>query len=107
VINSQKVQAAAAQHRWLYHHKHLFTPLVGAKGHFFANLETEVKGIAPEKRAIVKFEEIGKQPKLIQGGQMKDYQVRRTWSALYAVSPDRCSSSMGYPSSRGCIIMVR
>jgi SWI/SNF-related matrix-associated actin-dependent regulator of chromatin subfamily A member 5 len=78
VINSQKVQATAAQHRWLYHHKHLFTPLVGAKGHFFANLETEIKGLAPEKRSIVKFHEIERQPKLIEGGQMKDYQVRGT-----------------------------
>lgn len=76
MINSQRVQAIAAQHRWFYHYKHLFTPLVGAKGHFFANLETEIKGIAPEKRPIVKFEEIEKQPKLIQAGQMKDYQAR-------------------------------
>jgi len=60
----------------LYHYKHLFTPLVGAKSHFFANLEVEMKGVAPEKRAIAKFEEIEKQPKLIQSGQMKDYQAR-------------------------------
>ena len=77
VINSQKVQAVAAQHRWFYHYKHLFTPLVGTKSHFFANLETEINGLVPEKRAIVKLEEIEEQPKLIKGGQMKDYQVRR------------------------------
>ena len=76
MINSQKVQALAAQHRWLYHYKHLFIPLVGAKSHFFVNLETEMIGLAPEKRPIVKFEEIEKQPKLIVGGQMKDYQAR-------------------------------
>lgn len=87
VINSQKVHATAAQHRWFYHHKHLFAPLVGAKSHFFANLETEIKGLAPEKRSIVKLEEIEQQPKLIKGGQMKDYQVRRTYrGVLYAVS---------------------
>ena len=78
MINSRKVQTVAAQHRWLYHHKHLFTPLVGAKGHFFTNLEAEIKGLAPDKRSIVKFEEIEQQPKLIEGGQMKDYQARRT-----------------------------
>ena len=76
VINSQKIHAVAAQHRWFYHHKYLFAPLVGTKSHFFANLETEIKGLAPEKRSIVKFEEIERQPKLIEGGQMKDYQVR-------------------------------
>lgn len=76
MINSQKVHAIAAQHRWLYHHKYLFAPLVGAKSHFFTNLETEIKELAPEKRSIVKFEEIEQQPKLIEGGQMKDYQVR-------------------------------
>ena len=78
MINSQKVQATAAQHRWLYHYRHLFTPLVGAKTHFFTNLEMEIKGLAPEKRAIVKPVEIEQQPKLIEGGQMKDYQVWTT-----------------------------
>ena len=78
VINSQKVQALAAQHRWLYHHKHLFTPLVGTRSHFFTNLEMEIKGLTSEKRSIVKFEEIERQPKLIEGGQMKDYQARGT-----------------------------
>lgn len=32
-------------------------------------------GLVPEKRVIIEFEEIEKQPKLIKGGQMKDYQV--------------------------------
>ena len=76
MINSQKVQAIAAQHRWIHHYKHLFIPLVGVKSHFFVNLEAEMKGLAPEKRAIVAFEEIEKQPKLIRSGQMKEYQVR-------------------------------
>lgn len=75
MINSQKVQSTAAQHRWIYHHKRLFIPLVGPKSHFFSNLEKEINGLAPEKRAIVEFEEIEKQPKLIKGGQMKDFQV--------------------------------
>lgn len=83
MINSQKVQATAAQHRWLYHYKHLFIPLVGAKSHFFTNLETEIKGLVPEKKAIVKFVEIEKQPTLIQGGQMKDYQVGGTETLSY------------------------
>lgn len=78
MINSQKAQAVAAQHRWIYHHKHLFTPLVGPKSHFFVNLETEMKGLPPGKRAIVQLEEIEKQPKLIKGGQMKGYQVSGT-----------------------------
>ena len=42
------------------------------------NLETEIKGLASEKRSIVRFEEIEQQPKLIEGGQMKDYQARGT-----------------------------
>ena len=46
------------------------------------NLETEMKELAQEKRPIVKFEEIEKQPKLIVGGQMKDYQARRSWPVL-------------------------
>jgi len=108
VINSQKVHALAAQHRWLYHYRHLFIPLVGAKSHFFANLETEVKGLAPEKRPIVKFEEVEEQPKLILGGEMKDYQVCGSCVGLCVVCwADWCYSSMGCPSSLGCITMVR
>ena len=42
------------------------------------NLETEMKGLPPGKRAIVQLEEIEKQPKLIKGGQMKGYQVSGT-----------------------------
>jgi SWI/SNF-related matrix-associated actin-dependent regulator of chromatin subfamily A member 5 len=76
VINSQKVQAVAAQHRWIHHYKHLFIPLVGRKSNFFTHLDAEMEGLAPEKRAIVDFVDIEKQPKLIKGGQMKDYQVK-------------------------------
>jgi SWI/SNF-related matrix-associated actin-dependent regulator of chromatin subfamily A member 5 len=108
VINSQKVQATAAQHRWIYHHKHLFAPLVGPKSYFLSNLDTEIKGLAPEKRVIVEFEEIEKQPKLIKGGQMKDYQVSGGCEGtLDATKPHRSSSCKGYPSSPGCIKMVR
>lgn len=106
MINSQKVQAVAAQHRWLYHYKHLFAPLVGAGSRFFANLETEMKGLVLEKRAIFEFQEIEEQPKLIKGGQMKDYQVRNTWSALYALFLDRCFSFTGYLSWLICITTV-
>lgn len=74
----------AVRHKWFYHHKYLFTPLVGAKSQFFANLETEMKKLAPEERSIIEFEDIEQQPKLIKGGQMKDYQVRRICSALYS-----------------------
>ena len=108
MINSQKVQSVAAQHRWIYHHKHLFVPLVGSKSHFFANLETEINDFAPEKRAIVEFEEIEKQPRLIKGGHMKDYQVSgRCVGKFGAAKPHRRSSSMAYLFSYGCIRMVR
>lgn len=51
------------------------------------NLEAEINGLAPEKRAIVELEEIEKQPKLIKGGQMKDFQVGIP-SVFSAVNPD-------------------
>ena len=66
-----------------------------------------MKGLASEKRCIVEFEEIEKQPKLIMGGQMKDYQVRGSRPVLYVVVlADRYYSSMDCPFSLGCIIMV-
>jgi len=66
-----------------------------------------MKGLAPEKRSIVKFEEIEEQPKLIMGGQMKDYQARGSYRVVCGVSADRFYSYMGCPSSLGCITMVR
>lgn len=108
VINSQKVQAVAAQHRWIHHHKHLFIPLVGPKSHFFSNLDKEMEGLAPAKKAIFEFEEIEKQPKLIKGGQMKDYQVKLPFEACCcAARADHGSSSTDCPFLLGCIRMVR
>ena len=48
-----------------------------------------MEGLAPAKKAIFEFEEIEKQPKLIKGGQMKDYQVKRPFEVCFhAVRPD-------------------
>ena len=82
-------------------------PLVGPKSHFFTNLEAEINGLTPEKRSIIEFENINKQPKSIKGGQMKDYQVGGRPSHAGFVKIYTHSSSTGYPSLLGCIKMVR
>lgn len=67
-----------------------------------------MRGLSPEKRAIVPFEEIEKQPKLIEGGQMKDYQARlfRDYF-VHSATPNRLSSFMGCLSLLGCTRTVR
>jgi SWI/SNF-related matrix-associated actin-dependent regulator of chromatin subfamily A member 5 len=51
----------------------LFIPLLPQKNNFFDHLEKEMKR---DHHGYVPLHELDEQPALIQGGQMKDYQVR-------------------------------
>lgn len=74
MINAKRVQLDAAKRRWLFHHRDLFQPLLPSTN-FFDVLRKEVKEFG-EKVAYVPFQALTEQPTLIQGGEMKDYQVR-------------------------------
>ncbi|KAI0685348.1 P-loop containing nucleoside triphosphate hydrolase protein [Cytidiella melzeri] len=75
VINHKKVAIDAARRRWLHRHRDLFTPLLPPLNSFFEGLEKEI--IASVDRGSYKpLREILEQPKLIQNGTLKDYQLR-------------------------------
>ena len=75
VINSKKAAIEAARRRWLHKHRDLFIPLLPPSNHFFATLENELK-VSTDKGSYKPLHELEKQPELIKGGQLKDYQVR-------------------------------
>ena len=74
VINAKRVQVEAAKRRWLFRHRDLFQPLLPSTN-YFDMLRKEVSEIGG-KVAYVPFHTLTEQPASIQGGEMKDYQVR-------------------------------
>lgn len=73
MINARRVGLEAAKRRWLFHHRDLFQPLLPST-HFFDVLRKEITDIG-EKVTYVPFHALTEQPTLVQGGEMKDYQV--------------------------------
>lgn len=63
----------AAKRRWLFCHRDLFQPLLPSTN-FFVVLRKELADTG-EKVTYVPFHALWEQPALIQGGEMKDYQV--------------------------------
>ncbi|KAF8554251.1 hypothetical protein OG21DRAFT_1497134 [Imleria badia] len=74
VINAKRVLIDAAKRRWLFRHRDLFQPLLPSTN-FFDVLRKEVTDIG-EKVSHVPFHGLTEQPPLIQGGEMKDYQLQ-------------------------------
>ncbi|KAH7927010.1 hypothetical protein BV22DRAFT_1007877 [Leucogyrophana mollusca] len=74
VINAKKIQLEAARRRWLHRHRDLFQPLLPSTA-FFDNLRKEVDEMGG-KAAYVPFHALTVQPELIEGGEMKDYQLQ-------------------------------
>ncbi|GBE87288.1 ISWI chromatin-remodeling complex ATPase ISW2 [Sparassis crispa] len=72
-VNAAKVSAETARRRWLHRYRDLFIPLL-PKSTFFDNLRKEVEA-SRDKTGHVPLHEITEQPKLVKGGQMKDYQL--------------------------------
>ena len=74
VINTKKVAVEAARRRWLHKHRDLFEPLLPSSSNFFTHLEKEMKS-STTKGNFHPFHQLDEQPKLVTGGQLKDYQV--------------------------------
>ncbi|KAF8126339.1 P-loop containing nucleoside triphosphate hydrolase protein [Boletus edulis] len=74
VINAKRVLVDAAKRRWLFRHRDLFQPLLPSTN-FFGVLRKEVAELG-EKVTYVPFHALTEQPALIQGGEMKDYQLQ-------------------------------
>jgi hypothetical protein len=73
VINAKRVLLDAVRRRWLFRHRDLFQPLLPSTT-FFDALHKEMAE-AGENVSYVPFHALTEQPKLIEGGEMKDYQV--------------------------------
>ncbi|EGO28787.1 hypothetical protein SERLADRAFT_434683 [Serpula lacrymans var. lacrymans S7.9] len=74
VIIAKRIQLDAARRRWLHRHRDLFLPLLPAST-FFDNLKNEIEE-SGEKASYIPFHALDEQPKLIQGGTMKEYQLQ-------------------------------
>lgn len=70
--HSRKLSIEQSRRRWLLAHQDLFQPLLPANSTFFDNLAAEAKKDPGE---IIPFHELEEQPKLIENGTMKDYQL--------------------------------
>lgn len=55
----------------MYHHRDLFKPLTRSNNVFFENIELDTK----THGAYAPMEQVNEQPRLVEGGEMKDYQV--------------------------------
>jgi SWI/SNF-related matrix-associated actin-dependent regulator of chromatin subfamily A member 5 len=75
VINHRKVAIEAARRRWIYRHRELFLPLLPPSTTFFDTLEKEVSA-SVDHGSYIPLSEIHDQPKLIQNGTLKDYQLQ-------------------------------
>ncbi|KAG9310832.1 P-loop containing nucleoside triphosphate hydrolase protein [Chiua virens] len=74
VINAKRATLEASKRRWLYSHRNLFQPLLPSTN-FFDVLRKEVAELEGNV-TYVPFHALTEQPTLIQGGEMKDYQLQ-------------------------------
>ncbi|KIJ64208.1 hypothetical protein HYDPIDRAFT_28649 [Hydnomerulius pinastri MD-312] len=74
VVNAKRTELEAARKRWLLRHTDLFQPLLPSTN-FFDSLRKEMDGTSG-KVSYVPFHTLTEQPKLIVGGEMKDYQLQ-------------------------------
>lgn len=72
----------SARRRWLYKHKDLFLPLLPSTtffDHVGRDLEKSI-----DKTPYVPLHELDEQPKLVQNGTMKEYQVGLRGYVVYS-----------------------
>lgn len=82
----------AAKRRWLFRHRDLFQPLLPSTN-FFDVLRKELSEIG-EKVTYVPFHALTEQPSLIQGGEMKDYQVHDRFGCRSVIRRLTCALSV-------------
>jgi hypothetical protein len=76
VISAQRASLDAARRRWLHRHRHLFQPLLPSASILFSNIAKELE-VSTDMTPYTPLHELDEQPKLVQNGTMKDYQVSR------------------------------
>lgn len=81
VINARRVQLESARRRWLYRHHDLFQPLLPSTS-FFDTLRKEMKETGGDT-AYVPLCVLRTQPLLVEGGEMKDYQLQGLAFLIY------------------------
>lgn len=74
IINTKRNVLDAARRRWLHRHRHLFLPLLPSSTVLFDNIAKEVTD-SKDQNPYIPLHELDEQPKLIENGKMKDYQV--------------------------------
>ena len=81
-LNKRRLRVEDARKHWLQKHRKLFEPLLPENNTYFTTLEKELRKVKGAE-VYVPLHEIEEQPSLIQGGEMKDYQVSRSWLLAY------------------------
>lgn len=81
-LNHKRELRDMARKRWLYCHREVLQPLLPLNSNLFSQLQKEVGVNQKEGVAFVPIHSLDEQPKLIQAGTMKDYQVKTfdSWS---------------------------
>ena len=91
MINAKRVQVDAAKRRWLFRHQDFFQPLLPSTN-FFDVLRKEVSELGGEV-TYVPFHVLTEQPTLIQGGEMKEYQVCLLWWHVGRLTCESCQAA--------------
>lgn len=75
--NDKKDARDKARKKWLYCHQAIIRPLLPSNSNFFDNLQNEISAWHDQDApSFVPLCTLDQQPKLVEGGTMKDYQVR-------------------------------
>ncbi|KAI0086882.1 SNF2 family N-terminal domain-containing protein [Irpex rosettiformis] len=75
VIHRKKIAIEASRRRWLHRHRDLFAPLLPPTTRFFDTIDREILE-SVDKGTYIPYRELTEQPRLIQNGELKDYQLR-------------------------------
>jgi SWI/SNF-related matrix-associated actin-dependent regulator of chromatin subfamily A member 5 len=81
-VNIKRVALEAARRTWLHRHRRLFEPLLPQGSSFVTNSQKELEIL--NKATYVARRAVEEQPKLIEGGTMKDYQVSMSCYTLFS-----------------------
>ncbi|KAF8884532.1 P-loop containing nucleoside triphosphate hydrolase protein [Infundibulicybe gibba] len=77
-VNDKRSARDDARKRWLFCHRELFEPLLPPSNNLFQNLQKDIalqSDIKSGGIAYVPLHELDQQPTLVEGGEMKDYQL--------------------------------
>ncbi|EPQ55573.1 hypothetical protein GLOTRDRAFT_121142, partial [Gloeophyllum trabeum ATCC 11539] len=75
IVNAKKAAVEAARRRWTARHRRLFETLLPQSSNLLDHIEQEMKE-SSDKGAYVPLHQLDEQPKLVTGGNLKDYQLQ-------------------------------